>query len=46
MSDKVAGIIKDLTIKNGIQEIALTSAANRIEELLDEIERLKEQLKA
>jgi hypothetical protein len=41
LSDKVAGIIKDLNIKIGIQDIALGSAAKQIAELRDEIAELK-----
>jgi hypothetical protein len=40
LSDKVAGIIKDLTVKTEVQQIALDSAMRRIEELNKEIEEL------
>lgn len=33
LSDKVAGIIKDLEVQVGIKDIALSSAMRRIEEL-------------
>ena len=46
LSDKVAGIIKDLTVKNQIQKLVNDEAMKRVAELLDEIEQLKEQLKA
>ena len=40
LSDKVAGIIKDLEVQNGIKDIALTSAMRRIDELKAEIYEL------
>ena len=40
LSDKVAGIIKDLEVQVGIKDIALTSAMRRIEDLKDEIAEL------
>jgi hypothetical protein len=40
LSDKVAGIIKDLTVKTEVQQIALDSAMRRIEELNKEVEEL------
>jgi hypothetical protein len=40
LSDKVAGIIKDLEVQVGIKDIALNSAMRRIEELNKQIEEL------
>ena len=40
LSDKVAGIIKDLKVQVGIKEIALDSAMRRIEELKSQVEEL------
>lgn len=40
LSDKVAGIIKDLEVQVGIKDIALTSAMRRIEELKSEVYEL------
>jgi hypothetical protein len=40
LSDKVAGIIKDLEVQVGIKDIALSSAMRRIEELNKQIEEL------
>ena len=40
LSDKVAGIIKDLTVKTEVQQIALDSAMRRIEELNNQVEEL------
>ena len=40
LSDKVAGIIKDLEVQVGIKDIALTSAMRRIEDLKQEIYEL------
>lgn len=40
LSDKVAGIIKDLEVQVGIKDIALNSAMRRIEELNSQIEKL------
>ena len=40
LSDKVAGIIKDLEVQVGIKDIALSSAMRRINELKDEIYEL------
>jgi hypothetical protein len=44
LSDKVAGIIKDLEVKVGIQDIALESALKRINELKAEIYELRQRL--
>ena len=46
LSDKVAGIIKDLTVKNQVQKLVNDEAMKRVAELLDEIAQLKEQHKA
>ena len=40
LSDKVAGIIKDLEVQVGLKDIALSSAMRRIEELKSEIYEL------
>ena len=40
LSDKVAGIIKDLQVEVGIKEVALSSAMRRIEELKSQVEEL------
>ena len=40
LSDKVAGIIKDLEVQVGIKDIALNSAMRRIEELKNQVEEL------
>jgi len=40
LSDKVAGIIKDLEVQVGIKDIALTSAMRRIDDLKQEIYEL------
>jgi len=40
LSDKVAGIIKDLEVQLGIKDIALSSAMRRIEDLKQEIYEL------
>ena len=40
LSDKVAGIIKDLQVQVGIKEVQLNSAMRRIEELNSEVEEL------
>ncbi len=40
LSDKVAGIIKDLQVQVGIKDIQLNSAMRRIEELNSQIEEL------
>jgi predicted site-specific integrase-resolvase len=40
LSDKVAGIIKDLEVQVGIKDIALSSAIRRIEDLKDQINEL------
>jgi predicted nucleic acid-binding Zn-ribbon protein len=52
LSDKVAGIIKDLQVEVGIKDIALNSAMRRIEDLKSEvyeltntIEELRESLR-
>lgn len=40
LSDKVAGIIKGLTIKSQMQQLLIDEATTRIEELLNDIEEL------
>jgi hypothetical protein len=40
LSDKVAGIIKDLEVRVGIKDIALNSAMRRINELKNQVEEL------
>lgn len=40
LSDKVAGIIKDLEVQVGIKDIALSSAMRRIEELKNQVGEL------
>ena len=40
LSDKVAGIIKDLQVQVGIKDVQLNSAMRRIEELNSQIEKL------
>jgi hypothetical protein len=40
LSDKVAGIIKDLEVQVGIKDIALSSAMRRIDDLKQEIYEL------
>jgi hypothetical protein len=40
LSDKVAGIIKDLQVEVGVKDIALNGAMRRIEELNKQIEEL------
>jgi len=40
LSDKVAGIIKDLQVKVGVKDIALNGAMRRIEELKSQVEEL------
>jgi hypothetical protein len=40
LSDKVAGIIKDLEVQVGIKDISLSSAMRRIEDLKQEIYEL------
>lgn len=40
LSDKVAGIIKDLEVQVGIKDVQLNSAMRRIEELNSQIEEL------
>jgi hypothetical protein len=40
LSDKVAGIIKDLEVQVGIKDIALSSAMRRIEYLKSEVYEL------
>jgi hypothetical protein len=40
LSDKVAGIIKDLEVQVSIKDIALSSAMRRIEDLKQEIYEL------
>ena len=40
LSDKVAGIIKDLEVQVGIKDVQLNSAMRRIEDLNSQIEEL------
>jgi hypothetical protein len=40
LSDKVAGIIKDLEVQVGIKDIALNSAMRRIDDLKSEVYEL------
>ena len=40
LSDKVAGIIKDLTVKTQVQQLALENAHERINELKNQVEEL------
>jgi regulator of replication initiation timing len=40
LSEKVAGIIKDLEVQVGIKEVALNSAMRRINELKNQVEEL------
>jgi tetrahydromethanopterin S-methyltransferase subunit G len=40
LSDKVAGIIKDLQVQVGIKDVQLNSAMRRIEELNRQVEEL------
>jgi hypothetical protein len=40
LSEKVAGIIKDLEVQVGIKDIALSSAMRRIEDLKSEVYEL------
>jgi hypothetical protein len=40
LSDKVAGIIKDLQVQVGIKDVQLTSAMRRIGELNSQVEKL------
>ena len=40
LSDKVAGIIKDLTVKTQVQQLALENAHERIKELKNQVEEL------
>ena len=40
LSDKVAGMIKDLEVQVGIKEVALGSAMRRINELKNQVEEL------
>lgn len=40
LSDKVAGIIKDLQVEVGVKDIALNGAMRRIEELKSQVEEL------
>jgi regulator of replication initiation timing len=40
LSEKVAGIIKDLEVQVGIKELALNSAMRRINELKNQVEEL------
>ena len=45
LSDKVAGIIKDLQVEVGVKDIALNGAMRRIEELVLEVAELQERLR-
>ncbi len=40
ISDKVAGIIKDLQVEVGVKDIALNGAMRRIEELKNQVKEL------
>lgn len=40
LSDKVAGIIKDLQVQVGIKDVQLNSAMRRIEDLNSQVEEL------
>ena len=40
LSEKVAGIIKSLTVKSQMQQLLIDEATKRIEELLNDIEEL------
>ena len=40
LSEKVAGIIKDLEVQVGIKDVQLNSAMRRIEELNSQVEEL------
>ena len=40
LSDKVAGIIKGLTVKTQVQQLALENAHERIKELKNQVEEL------
>ena len=40
LSEKVAGIIKGLTVKSQMQQLLIDEATKRIEELLNDIEKL------
>jgi hypothetical protein len=44
LSDKVAGIIKDLTVKTQVQQLALENAHELINELKAEIYELRKRL--
>jgi hypothetical protein len=44
LSDKVAGIIKDLEVQVGIKDVQLNSAMRRIEELNSQVEELVVQV--
>ena len=44
LSDKVAGIIKDLQVQVGIKDVQLNSAMRRIEELNSQVEELVVQV--
>lgn len=44
LSDKVAGIIKDLQVQVGIKDVQLNSAMRRIEELNSQVEQLVVQV--
>ena len=44
LSDKVAGIIKDLTVKTQVQQLALENAHEHINELKAEIYELRKRL--
>ena len=44
LSDKVAGIIKDLQVQVGIKDVQLNSAMRRIEELTSQVEKLVDEV--
>ena len=44
LSEKVAGIIKDLEVQVGVRDIALESALRRINELKAEVYELRKRL--
>ena len=45
LSDKVAGIIKDLQVQVSIKDVQLNSAMRRIEELVVQVAELEERLR-
>ena len=45
LSDKVAGIIKDLQVQVSIKDVQLNSAMQRIEELVVQVAELEERLR-